>query len=118
MGGEYKFMQSICNAHAVFVLERGCACAKTVKKQFIALIMDVHSRSSDIIKSSAFYGYFIERSCVSLTVIGQYHEICQEHVWVTFQTKIKQKKYKITFIQKLYYITKKYFNGNFMFHDN
>lgn len=37
--------------------------------------------------------YFIERSCVSLTVIGQYHEICQELVWVTFQTKIKQKKY-------------------------
>ncbi len=109
MGGEYKFMQSICNAHAVFVLERGCACAKAVKKQFIALIMDVHSCSSDIIKSSAFYGYFIERSCVSLTVIGQYLEICQELVWVTIQTKIKKKNYKITFIQKLYSISKQFF---------
>lgn len=32
MKGEYKFMQSICNVNAVFVLERGCACAKAVKK--------------------------------------------------------------------------------------
>lgn len=45
--------------------------------------------------------YFIERSC-SLKVIGQYHIICQELVWVTFQTQIKQKKYKITFMRKLY----------------
>lgn len=54
--GEYKFMQSICNVHAVFVLKRGCACAKAVKKQFIVFIMDGHSCSSNIIKSSVFYG--------------------------------------------------------------
>lgn len=59
MKGEYKFMQSICNVNAVFVLERGCACAKAVKKPFIAFIMDGHSCSSDIIKSLVFYGNYI-----------------------------------------------------------
>lgn len=54
--------------------------------------------------------YFIERSCVSLTVIGQYHEICQEpcmgHISNPNQTKEIQ---NYIYANISYYISKLFF---------